>query len=207
MIIFCVHVCMCACMYVVCLFVCPSHTVAAVVGPLLAMTGDVDAMFERTSAGTKHFVRSLVSFSFCFVFFFVRCRRHIIFTLVKCFCCLLLLSFLYYAFYLLFDCECLCVCVCECATVCVRVLGMFVGECWSGFIFDWTLCMYWIFYGWIFFHTFFFFCSCFLLVAGRCCCCRCSLLLPRSTVQRVERSMRSFLFSFPIIASNSLGLT
>lgn len=75
-----------------CVSVCSSHAVAVVVvAPLLAMTGDVDAMC--TIHFGVSFVRSYLSVSVSF-FCFVRCRRHIIFTLVKCFCLLLLSSLL-----------------------------------------------------------------------------------------------------------------
>lgn len=192
MIILCVCVSFC-CLYFVCMFV----SRCCCCWPLLAMTGDVDAMC------TIHFGVSFVRF-FLFLFrsFLVSFAAVAILflrLLSVSACCF---SLLYYAFYLLFDCDCLSVC----AGVCV---------CWSGFIFDWILCMYWIFL-WLGFllllilRTKFFLISCgtslslplLLLVSPP----PTPLLVPRSTVQRVERSMRSFL-SFTIIAFNSLELT
>lgn len=77
---------------VICVPVCLSlvNVVLVVFGPLLAMTGDVDMRLEI-------FVCSVRVLRFCCCCC-VCCSRHIISTLVKCFCLLLLSSLLCLSF-------------------------------------------------------------------------------------------------------------
>lgn len=104
--------CMCVC---VCrLSVCSSHAVAVVVvAPLLAMTGDVDAMC--TIHFGVSFVRSYLSVSVSFFFVSFAAVAILFLRLLSVSACCF--SLLYYAFYLLFDCDCLSVSVFACACV------------------------------------------------------------------------------------------
>lgn len=105
------------CVCVVCLFVFRLYVRLTLLLLLFGRCWQWQATLMRCARyilAFRSFVRFFL-FLFRFFFCFFRCRRHIIFTLVKCFCLLFLSSLLclLFAFWLrLSECECECVCVC-----------------------------------------------------------------------------------------------